>query len=392
MGLKIRQFHLLSAYSAVGDVVLIFFYEDRAELEFVKDLEPYVVEFRPVRKDWPRKYEQSSYWWCRKEFEGFGLLRPSMAKLWFSRQMKKEIENASRSASLIHVSRLYMATHVEALMKRKCQDLAFILDLDDNEVVFKRRMLQHNLPGRLRTRMTEYFDLMALRWYQSKAIRWFDRTYVCSDHDKKYLGDNNRIEVVANGASVQETILPDESDGKTILCLGTYGYWPNVDALFFFLHNILPLIRENIPGSRLLVVGRDMHPEVKGLHNGKDIIVEGDVPSVYEYYRKVTISVVPLRVGAGTRLKILEAFALGRPVVSTTVGCEGLEVVDNRELLIANNPEDFSQACIKLVNSPRLRDHLVLNGRKLVREKYDWSITKGQVKNIAGDLLGARGN
>jgi glycosyltransferase involved in cell wall biosynthesis len=182
--------------------------------------------------------------------------------------------------------------------------------------------------------------------------------------------------------------LHDRSDGRTLLCLATYGHWPNVHGLRFFVAKVFPLIQEELNGARLLVVGRDTPREVQALHDGQAIFVERTVPSVEEYYQRATVAVVPLRIGAGTRLRILEAFALGRPVVSTTIGCEGLEVVDGRDLLVADEPRALADACIDLLRDPGLRERLVRAGRELVKRHYTWESVHRQVHAVARAVLG----
>jgi glycosyltransferase involved in cell wall biosynthesis len=161
-----------------------------------------------------------------------------------------------------------------------------------------------------------------------------------------------------------------------------------VHGLRFFVAKVFPLIQEELNGARLLVVGRDTPREVQALHDGQAIFVERTVPSVEEYYQRATVAVVPLRIGAGTRLRILEAFALGRPVVSTTIGCEGLEVVDGRDLLVADEPRALADACIDLLRDPGLRERLVRAGRELVKRHYTWESVHRQVHAVARAVLG----
>jgi glycosyltransferase involved in cell wall biosynthesis len=164
-----------------------------------------------------------------------------------------------------------------------------------------------------------------------------------------------------------------------------------VDGLLFFVREIFPLVRREVSGARLLVVGSSIPADVQRLHDGDSISVVGDAESLEPYYRQATAAVVSLRIGSGTRLRILEAFAFGRPVVSTTVGCEGLEVTPGEHLLVADDPRGLAQACVTLLREPELRRRLVARSRQLVEAKYNWESVEEQVRAVATNLLHERG-
>jgi glycosyltransferase involved in cell wall biosynthesis len=153
--------------------------------------------------------------------------------------------------------------------------------------------------------------------------------------------------------------------------IGSMSYPPCIDAALYFCNEILPLIRRAVPGVSCHIVGRDPPSEVRRL-TGPGLVVTGRVPDVVPCYRESTVCVVPLRAGGGTRLKILEAMALGRPVVSTTIGCEGLDVVHGEHLLIADTPEAFATSTVRLVTQPALARSLCANARQLVEARYSW--------------------
>jgi glycosyltransferase involved in cell wall biosynthesis len=173
--------------------------------------------------------------------------------------------------------------------------------------------------------------------------------------------------------------LPHEDTSPSLLFIGNMGYPPCVDAVLYFCREIFPRIRRATGAAELWIVGRDPQPEVLQL-NGNGVHVTGQVDDVIPYYRQSAVCVVPLRAGGGTRLKILEAMALGRPVVSTAIGCEGLEVIDGEHLLIADDPDQFAEKTVRLLTNRKLYDHISTNGRKLAETRYDWD-------NIAGRLM-----
>jgi glycosyltransferase involved in cell wall biosynthesis len=168
--------------------------------------------------------------------------------------------------------------------------------------------------------------------------------------------------------------------------IGNMGYPPCVDAVLYFCSEILPLIRQAIEPIELWIVGADPRPEVLRL-NGSDVRVTGRVEDVVPYYQQSTVCVVPLRAGGGTRLKILEAMALGRPVVSTTIGCEGLDVVDGEHLYIADTPEEFAEKTVRLLRNRQSYQHIRANGRQLVEARYSWDRIAERLMDVYEEVV-----
>ena len=173
-------------------------------------------------------------------------------------------------------------------------------------------------------------------------------------------------------------MLPRPEGPPSLIFIGNMGYRPNEDAILYFCKEILPIVRQRLPDVELWIVGTNPPPSVQALA-GPGVHVTGRVPDVREFYERCTVSIVPLRSGSGTRLKILEAMALGRPVVSTSIGCEGLEVVDRRHLMVADAPAGFAQRTIELLENEETRSLMVDDARELAVKRYDWDV-------IAGDL------
>ena len=190
-----------------------------------------------------------------------------------------------------------------------------------------------------------------------------------------------RVEVVENGVDTDVKIPLPENHKPVLLFVGAFDYLPNQDAANYLCHEIYPRLRERIPGMRILLVGRKPAPDVLALA-GNGIEVHADVPSVEPYYGQAAVSVVPLRAGSGSRLKILEAMALGRPVVSTTVGAEGLELTPGEDYLRADNATGFADAVMNLLEDSQLYRDIAGRARSTVERKYDWSIIAAKLGNI----------
>lgn len=163
-----------------------------------------------------------------------------------------------------------------------------------------------------------------------------------------------------------------QRDRNEIVFVGSMDWLPNDDGVRWFAGSILPLIRRRVPGARLTIVGRDPTPAVRQLAADAAITVTGRVADVRPFVERAALVVVPLRVGGGTRLKIFEAMAMERPVVSTTIGAEGLPVTNGREILIADDPEAFAAASSALLENPARADGLGKAAAELVRSRFSW--------------------
>jgi glycosyltransferase involved in cell wall biosynthesis len=148
----------------------------------------------------------------------------------------------------------------------------------------------------------------------------------------------------------------------------------------YFCRDILPLIRAEEPGVSLTIVGRAPTPAVKRLADEHGVTVTGRVDDVRPYMEEAAVYIVPLRIGGGTRLKIFEAMAMAKPVVSTTIGAEGLPVSDGTDVLLADEPQSFARAVVDLLRDPSRRAAMAAAARTLVVERYDWSAVAGELE------------
>jgi glycosyltransferase involved in cell wall biosynthesis len=183
-----------------------------------------------------------------------------------------------------------------------------------------------------------------------------------------------RLRMIPNGVDVVLN-LPDLAVPKpdTLVFNGALSYYANADAMRYFLGEILPRIRVMHPNTILKITGRTDGIDLSQLSLDEHVILTGFLQDIRPVVSESWVCVVPLRLGGGTRLKILEAMALGTPVVSTSKGAEGLDVRDGENILLADDPEKFAQQTVRLLNDPGLRQYLAQNGRSLVEAKYSWA-------------------
>jgi glycosyltransferase involved in cell wall biosynthesis len=181
--------------------------------------------------------------------------------------------------------------------------------------------------------------------------------------------------LVSNGVDT-EYLQPasQPSEPESLLFLGSLDWQPNRDALLYLLREILPEIQVTNPGVILRVVGRQpsmkLREQVEGLHGVEWV---GEVTDIRPYFAAAAALLVPLRIGGGSRIKILESLSMGKAVVTTRIGAEGLDVISGEHCMIADTSKEFAQCVKELLNAPELAAQLGRNGRKLVVERYDWN-------------------
>ena len=215
--------------------------------------------------------------------------------------------------------------------------------------------------------------------YESKLFRHFDLVSMVSTQDaaatQAMLPDNGPpVAVFPNGVDCSQ-LRPGltEPEPNTLVFSGALTYGSNYEAMQFFLSQVYPLIRAKRPDVKLRITGMTNGVNVQQLQLDESVTLTGFVEDIRQEIAGAWISVVPIRSGGGTRLKILEAMALGTPVVSTTKGAEGIEVRNGEHLLLADEPAAFADHTLQLLRDANLRQHLITHARNLVEAHYDWA-------------------
>jgi glycosyltransferase involved in cell wall biosynthesis len=224
-------------------------------------------------------------------------------------------------------------------------------------------------------------DSQKLRRLEAEAARTAAVNVVVSRLDAEQLqaiSPHATIEVVENGVDT-EYWTPGGSDGSGLVFAGTLGWYPNRDAVEFLLSEIWPALSGR-PRQRLVLIGRDPPPIARAASMADDRVrVTGFVPDVRPLLRDASIYVCPIRVGGGTRLKILDALAMAKPIVSTAIGVEGLDLVEEVHYLRAETADDFVRQITRLESHPELRERLGATGRRVVEARYDWGVVGPQL-------------
>ena len=244
--------------------------------------------------------------------------------------------------------------------------------------------------------MSRSFDLVdERRWteVQRHCSNDVDRVVVCSPLDVQRSGLDNAV-VVPNGAGANPSADPDRTRLRggepTMTFVGALDYEPNTDAVEWFVSSVYPLIRARVPDVQFRVVGRGAeHVSVDKRTPG--LVFTGPVEDLDAELALTDVSVVPIRLGAGTRLKVIEAMAGHLPLVTTTVGCEGIDLMHRDEALIADDPRRFADACLRLMSEGALRQRLADNAAALFERRYRWESIEESVGELATEIARAAG-
>ncbi len=247
---------------------------------------------------------------------------------------------------------------------------------------------QHNIEHELVERTYKQESAVVRKWYSWRESRLLkqgeiercrnaDVVLVTSERESALMKNflpGQHFEVIPNGVDIETFVQHGHvrEIARQIIFTGTMDYFPNIDAVLFFARKCWPIIQKQLPGTSWQIVGKNPPTEIKSLAELPGITVTGTVPEVHPYLAVSSVVIAPLQIGSGTRLKILEALAMRKAVVTTSVGCEGLAVEEGKHVLIADRPEEFAQAVIKLLQDTELRIALGSAGRTLVEEAYSW--------------------
>ena len=247
---------------------------------------------------------------------------------------------------------------------------------------------EHNIEHELLWRSYQHSASAARRgfnWIEYRRVKpleiaWCrraDMTLVTSAREQRILQSllpEKAIRVVPNGVDIQ-AFTPDDTTAELpgrIVFTGSFDYYPNMQGALWFAEHCWLRIRREVPDATWYLVGRNPSPEIVRLGDLPGVTVTGSVPAVQPYLAAAQITIAPLLTGGGTRLKILEALAMGRPMVATTQGCEGIDCIPDEHLLVADEPAAFAEAVVGLLRDPARRAALGAAGRTLVAEHYSW--------------------
>lgn len=385
-GAEIRLLHLLRHLSRSHEVTLWAVNRRGVPEEEIAALLP---DCELALQDWPPltqggirgRIGRSGLYRCFEQARRLFSPKPSAIAKIYHPALKIRLEKllAERRFDLIHVNQIMVWQYLPQPVTTPvilCKDNVWT-DLAEVEAQAATGILSRRL---------KQIDAARMRRYETQAVESSNHCVVVSEADAglmQQLAPAAPLSVIPNGVDIDYFRPSSETAERPHLVFtGAMGWPPNADAVLYFGREILPNIQSRFPEVQLFIVGLHPPEAVKALGQQPHIHVTGFVDDVRPYMGNAAVYVVPLRSGSGTRLKILEALAMGKAVVSTTIGAEGLEVVDGQHLLLADEPQEFAAAVCELLQNPARRQALGKAGRALVEAAYDWKAIAAELDNV----------
>lgn len=359
-GFRNRTFHLIKGLACRHKVSLVCFGDKNVKLDGIS---PYCAAIERLE---PKK--QSKTVW--KLFLSLFCAQPYSVISRFDPHMKAKVKDllASGHFDLFICDSIYQAGHMP--------------DADIPKVI-----TEHNIESSIMRRYASvaenplikfgiWIEYLKMRLYEHATWKKFDLCLVCSAAEKHELQKRVpmlKADVVSNGVDLGYfTNTSPEIKKHLLVYVGQMNWQPNIDAVVYFLKEMYPRIKADVSDVSFSIVGSNPPEAIKKLAQENGAKTTGYVPDTRPIVSQAEVFVVPLRIGGGTRLKILEAMAMGKAIVSTSIGCEGIGAEHEKNILIADSQEDFAKSVIRIFNDTTLRDNLGVAARKFVEKNYSW--------------------
>lgn len=364
-GDKIRSFHQIQHLSRRNTLHLACLVDEKEDLQHVEILKKYCTSVDAV-------YRNKT---VTRLLAASALLtnKPLSVVPFYSRELQKRIDQ--RLASM-RPDRILVFSSAMAEYVRHVSDIPKVIDFVDLDSV-KWRLYANfvQLP------LSWIYRLEAARLglYEKEAARAFDHSIVVSEEEASLFKQrvNDRfVSVIPNGVDLDYFAPngdgPSSSHNPVIVFMGEMDYFPNVDAVRYFCGEMFPRIRMALPEARFYIIGRNPSRPVKKLQHQTNVIVTGSVIDIRPYLAKASVAVAPLRIARGIQNKVLEAMAMGLPVVGTSVAFQGTEATVADGIRIADDPKEFSNAVLMLLQDSRLQQQCSLCARDYVQRRHRW--------------------
>jgi glycosyltransferase involved in cell wall biosynthesis len=314
------------------------------------------------------------------------LLREQQPAL-YSRLRAKILEIISRRE--IDIVHFHLLDAVEFLEKAPSPPRV-LHAVDSRSLAIKRRMAVAGRGGA--GGLAERLWYRRVRSYERRVLGDVDATVTVGKRDFEFLKNlapGARVHHVPLGVDTDYFEPRDESggDAPSVIFTGTMSFPPNIDAVLHFHERILPRIRDRIPEVRFVVAGSSPPREITELASEKGVEVTGYVDDLRPYVAQATIAVCPMRMGGGMKIKILEAMAMGKTIVSTSLGAEGIDAADGENIILADGEDEFAGAVVKALGDPSLRKRVGTEARKLVETGYSWDACARRHEEIYLSLI-----
>lgn len=384
-GGKIRSYHLLKQLKNDHEVTYLTLDDGAAPPNAVADASEYCHDLIRIPHATRKKFSAGFY---AELAANMASSLPYAIRKYKSQEMTKSIEETTRKQEFDVIICDFLAPAVNLPAKLQTPVVLF----------------QHNVEAEIWRRHYEvqtnavkkrylYRQWRKMQQFEKAACHRMDCVIAVSEADSQMMErdyDLQKVYHIPTGVDV-DFFKPSSrisTRPNSLVFTGSMDWLPNEDAMQYFFNEIMPLVRHAIPDLHLTIVGRAPYPSLLELaQRDNGIAVTGRVDDVRPYIEEATAFIVPIRIGGGTRLKIYEAMAMEKPVISTTVGAEGLPLRDGVELLLADDPKAFADAVVKVLNDSQLANRLGKSSAELVRENFGWQRVSAQMADICKTVI-----
>jgi len=393
--IRVRPYNLIRQLAARGhEITLMTIWTTENEKQAIEGIAPYLKNIFAFEQTKTRSYRnclmavpgkiplQAVYCWNPE-------VEKQLKKILFSRQGVPQFD-------AVHVEHLRGANYalsVKRLVRenggRKGQYIPVVWDSVDSishlfrQAIGRGKSLPQKVLARLELRRTEH--------YEGYLVNQFDRVLVTSVIDRQSLlslsnlhTPGDRICVIPNGVDL-EYFSPDpttEREADTVVVSGKLSYHANARMVDYLINDIMPKVWASKPDARVYVVGKDPSREILAYGKNPQVIVTGTVEDIRPYLRKAQVAVTPILYGAGIQNKVLEAMAVGTPVVSTSLAVSALDVKPGEDVLVANHPDEFAHEVVRMLNNDQERNRIGRNGLEFVRTRHNWAQSAILLENV----------
>lgn len=375
-GDKLKIFNLVSRLHEKHELYLITFTQSKSELEYLPEIRPFFKEIITVHQS-----KVKSVWECVKAIPQS---MPFQLAYFRNNQMHKALEEflGRVEVDVIHTQHLRMSQYTRKL------SLPRILDLPDAYSLYWER--RKSVPRKLINRI---FDRVESRRVvrAEKCLHDYQLNLACSVEDRDHLRkvhQGAQVELLRNGVNLEmfHSDGHDYSLSNKLLFTGNMDYAPNVDAVVHFVKNIWPKLKGEYSDLQLVIAGQRPVKEVLDLA-GNGIKITGFIPELKDVYADASVVIAPLRFGAGTQNKVLEAMAMGVPVVCTDIGFKGLEIESGEGVIHSKNDGEFLGNVKSLLDSAALREEVGKKGYAIARSKFSWERISSELEGYFDSLI-----
>lgn len=372
-GDKLRAFYQIKELSQQFNITLFAFYEKNIHPDAIQEISKYCNKIFTYKLNWFSKV--------------IGLFIslvkgiPFQTGYFYSRKAKKKIHEILllEKPQIVYVQLIRVANYLEDYPIMK------VLDLQD--------ALSENMLRRAnRERFLKYFffriEYLRIKKYETSIIEKYDCVTIISSNDKQKIHSQkrNNIIVVPNGVdfSYYRPILEEQK--YSVSFIGNMGYAPNVDAACFLVNEIMPIVWTTIPDANVVIAGANPSSRVLKLAGDK-VNVTGWVEDIRLYYAQSKVFVAPLRIGSGMQNKILEAMSMKIPCITTKISAEPIGAINKKEILIAQNAQEFAELIVELLNFENKRNTLIENAHLYVNQNYNWNSQTNKLIQLMKSLV-----